>query len=330
MCNLSGTVAAFVTIIAVFACAAEARNTASQSNLDAARAIQAVLDTPDNELDFARAKLTLDKLVDPSIDVDRGIREIDIMVAAVKALAGPKTDTMQKLTAVRRFIYIDGTWNGHRPFAYDLSDPLGKNLKNKLLTTYLETRRGNCVSMPVLYLILADRLGLHVTLSTAPMHLFVKFTDDQGKTHNLETTSGALPARDEWYRQNYAMTDLAIQNGVYLKALNRKEAVAVMAEVVLEHLMAKKRYKEVIAVSGIVLKHYPSFVPVLLMRGEAYAGLIDTEFRTKYPRPQDIPPESRETYLQYDAENQRAFAQAEALGWRDADGGKSTSPVQGH
>lgn len=36
----------------------------------------------------------------------------------------------------------------------------------KLLSRYLDSRRGDCVSMPILFLILADRLGLDVSLST--------------------------------------------------------------------------------------------------------------------------------------------------------------------
>jgi len=86
--------------------------------------IRAVFETPDDALDLARAKLTFDKIVDPSIDVDATLRQIDQMAQTVKTMAGPNAPEMQKLTAVRRFIYVDGDWNGHQPFQYDLVDPL--------------------------------------------------------------------------------------------------------------------------------------------------------------------------------------------------------------
>lgn len=44
--------------------------------------------------------------------------------------------------------------------------------------------------MPFLFIILGDRLGINVTASVAPLHVFVKFTDENGVIHNLETTSG--------------------------------------------------------------------------------------------------------------------------------------------
>jgi len=96
-----------------------------------------------------------------------------------------------------------------------MSDPLGQNPTHDLLTSYLASRKGNCVSMPILFVILGERLGLNVTLSTAPLHVLVKYTDAQsGVTYNLEATSGGGFTRDAWYRQNLPMTDVAIANGI--------------------------------------------------------------------------------------------------------------------
>jgi len=204
---------------------------------------------------------------------------------------------------------------------YDLVDPLGTKIADKLIPNYIASRRGNCVSMPVLFIVLADRQGLNVTASTAPFHIFMKYTNSAtGKTYNLEATSGGLPERDAWLRQNFPMTDEAVKNGVYLKTLTKRETVAVMAEVVLEHFMQEKRYRDVIDTADIILKYYPNFVSAILFRGTAYAGLIDTEFRQKYPTPKDIPLSLRPTYRSYDEQNRVAFEKAEALGWRETDG----------
>src|SRR6185295_18483907 len=109
-----------------------------------------------------------------------------------------------------RAIYEVGAWNYGRAFGYDHADPFGRILANRLLFTYLRTRQGNCISMPTLFLIVADRMGLNVHLATAPLHMFVRYTDPQGADHNLETTSGGHEARDALYRQNFPMTDRAI------------------------------------------------------------------------------------------------------------------------
>lgn len=294
---------------------------AARPRTDAVQTVRAVLSTPDASLDFAKAKLAFDKIVDPSIDIPATLKQIDQMTAALRKLAGPNATPIQKLAAVRKSIYVDGEWNGHRPFQYDLTDPLGHKIANKLLPTYLATRRGNCVSMPVLFIILADRLGLPVTASTAPQHIFAKFRDDStGRVMNIEATSGGLPARDAWYREKMPMSDEAVKNGIYMKTLSRRETVAIMAEIVLEHFMAEKRYHEVIAISELISRQAPTFVNPILDRGSAYGALIQIEFQAKYPRPQDIPPALLPTYRSYIEQNRLAFEKAEALGWRETDG----------
>jgi len=166
-----------------------------------------------SQSDLTTTKLALDKQVDPSIDEAAVRRELDGLAAQARAIAGANATDEQKINAVRRVIYKAGPWNDNRPFTYDHDDPLGLNVQNKLLSTYLRTRRGNCVSMPTLFLILADRLGLNVSFGAAPLHVFIRYTDPQGRAFNIETTSGANLARPEWYRQNLPMTDTAIQSG---------------------------------------------------------------------------------------------------------------------
>ena len=283
--------------------------------------MRAILAAPDDKIDFARAKLAIDKLIDPGIDVDATLREIDAMASAARALVGPQATDIAKLRAVRKYIYDAGPWNGDRPFRYDLADPLGLQMTHKTLPNYLSTRLGNCVSMPVLFLILADRLGVHVTLSTAPNHLFLKYVDDaRGTVLNIEATNGGSPARDVWIRQQFPMSDRALANGVYLKTLSRRETVAAMAELVLEHDMAKSHYRDAVDVAAVVLKAWPHFAPVLVDEGSAAARLIDLEYRAKYPMPQDIPPDRRAGYLALVNLNRTTFAKAEALGWRESDG----------
>ena len=103
-------------------------------------------------------------------------------------------------------------------FDYDMSDPDGARLPNKLLHNYLRHRLGQCVSMPILFLILGERLELNVALARAPAHFFIRYTAPDGKAWNLETTSGAHPARLDWFRQNMPMSERALESGLYMRA----------------------------------------------------------------------------------------------------------------
>lgn len=291
---------------------------ASSTSADLVAALHGILSVEDARLDYSHAKLALDQLIEPADSTAATMAMLDRMEQDARRLAGPSSTPDMLFAALRRLIYEAGSWNDHRPFAYDHADPLGQRIGNKLLSTYLATRRGNCVSMPVLFLILADRLGLDVALSTAPLHVFVRYRSESGQVLNLETTSGAHPARDEWYRRHMPMTDQAIAGGLYMRSLSKREGVALLATTLLEHLMEQRRLDEALAVSRIILRHAPRDGYTMVKQGSVYAKMVEAEFTGKYRVPALIPALSRPRYLTLMHLNRAAFQAAEALGWDSA------------
>jgi regulator of sirC expression with transglutaminase-like and TPR domain len=284
------------------------------ASLAAAAAVAAVLSLPDEELDYARAKLALDRIVDPSLDAEWASAELDRLTEAARALAGASQDETASLAALRRIIYESGPWNGYRPFAYDHDHPDGTYLPQKLLHVYLKGRLGNCISMPVLFLILGARLGLNLSLAQAPLHVFVRWQAPTGQILNLETTSGAHPARETWFRQNMAMSDLALRNGLYMRSLPAREGIAAMATTVLEHLLHERRYEEAMGVGDVILKAAPRDAFTMVKVGTA-CGAIFEDMKRRYPSSHLLPASLRPRFASLAQRNQVLFAAAEALGW---------------
>ena len=281
-------------------------------------AVRAILSLSDGELDYARGKLALDRIVAPSLDMGAAADELDRLASGAERLAGQDASLDARIAAVRRTIYDSGPWNRYRPFAYDHSDPEGTSVPNKLLHVYLERRLGNCVSMPILFLILADRLGLDVALAQAPLHVFLRHRLPGGHGVNLEATSGGHPARDEWYRQNFPMTDRALESGAYMRSLGRREGLALMAMTVLEYLLSENRFEEAIGVAQLIGDRNPRDVHALLAQGFAYGRLLQLEFEERYPGPHLVPEALRLRRLMLVERNNSLIAAAEALGWRPA------------
>ncbi|HEY0627591.1 MAG TPA: transglutaminase family protein [Allosphingosinicella sp.] len=282
---------------------------------DAVAAVEAVLSLPHDKLDYARAKIAFDRIIDPSIDEQWVLAELDGLTERARELAGASARDNAKLNALHKLIYRSGPWNEHRPFSYDHDDPLGQGICRKLLSNYLRTRLGQCVSMPILYLILAERLGLAVALSSAPDHLFVRYSNENGRIINLETTSGALPAREEWMRQCFSITDVALKSGLYLRSFSKREAIGRTASTANEYLMEQGRYEEVAGVSAAILRRWPRDDHALLSFGSAYGHLIE-EFRKKYPTALLIPPPLRHEHRRMVQLNDGAFEAVKALGWQ--------------
>jgi regulator of sirC expression with transglutaminase-like and TPR domain len=269
-----------------------------------------------NRLDFARVKIEVDRMIDPSINVADQRAQINQMVATIETMLPPNATSWDKIDTIRRYIYQPGDWNDDRPFRYDHDDPYGLDVRNKLLSDYIQDRRGNCITMPFLFIILGQRLGLDVTPAMAPLHVFVKFTDDDGVIHNLEATSGAGRARDQHYRDLLPITDAAVANGVFLTPLDAEQSVAVIAAVVVEDLIRQKRYAEAMDVADVLVEHYPNFAYIMVKKATAAYHILQSEFHAKYPTVSDVPPAKRPLLMQLQQVNQNAFQKAEELGWR--------------
>lgn len=276
--------------------------------------VRSMLSRPEARLDYLDAATTFDRLASDNSNASVTTAMVARLVNAARQMAGPNPTDGYKLAAIRRAIYEVGAWNYGRAFSYDRADPFGQILTNRLLSTYIRTRQGNCISMPVLFLIVADRMGLNVHLATAPLHMFVRYTDPQGVDHNLETTSGSHEAREAWYRQNLPMTDRAIASGIYLRTLNRRESVAEMANVVLDFLLNARRYQEAVDVADAILAVNPREAYTMVKKASAIAGLMQVEFVDRYPNPASIPTSLRLRYRMLVQENAQLFAAAEALG----------------
>lgn len=284
-------------------------------------ALNQFLSLPDGQIDLGKAKLAFDRLIDPTISIEAAELRLNAMVEDINRMVAEvvppgKETAKHKMLALRTYLYDPGHWNEHKVFRYDLNDPLGSNIQHKLLTHYLNTRQGNCVSMPILFAILGQRLGIDVSLSLAPLHILATFTDENGVTQYLETTSGAYPARKEWLKKEFNITDAAVDNGLYLKKLNKKEMVAVLASTVMEHAMGRDDYDKAIRIANVILEVNPNDVNAMLTKATAAGLIMERDYVKKYPRPSDIPPEQYWWYEILASTNQSLFIKAERLGWR--------------
>lgn len=286
------------------------------TGLDALRQLLAL---PEERIDLAKAKLMVDRMIDETAEIAPTMAKLDAIVEQVRARLPANASGREKIEALRTQLYIAGPWNNGETFSYDLDDPFGYRLRNKVLATYLRTKKGNCISMPFLFIALGQKLGIDVTASTAPSHVFVKYRDESGGLFNLETTSGAGFTSEAWIRKNIPMTPESLENGIYLQRLTKRETVALMLDLLAEYYGETERDEERIAVAQLALQHYPKDVFAMLHVHATYGRKIEREFSSKYARPRDIPTDQRARYRELDSIGQGWLRKAEGLGWRPPD-----------
>ena len=261
---------------------------AATDRADYSETLEALLD--DDDLSLTDVKLTIDGLVQPDMDREGVKTAISTMARQALMLAGADASADQKVIALKTLIYKPGPWNDERPFGYDFDDPQGRVATSKTLASYIDLRKGNCVTMPMLFLAVADEMGVALNITTAPQHLFIQFENPRtGEVQHLETTSGADPQRLSWQRKILPMTDRAVETGMYMKRLDRREMIVVIAETLLQDLDERDDQAERFEVAQIIVREYPQSDVGLLHLSNAAKRLIQREVVSKYPDPREIP-----------------------------------------
>lgn len=185
------------------------------------------------------------------------------------------------------------------PYRYDFEDPFGhEDWKNMFVSKLLETGKGNCHSLPYLYKILAEDLGVDANLALAPNHVYLKHKSEKDGWYNTELTSGIFPI-DAWLMASGYIHLDAIRNGVYMKALNNQESIA-LCLVDLAQAYQKQEFHDldfVIKCADKALEYFPNYVNAMILKTEAkgkkienilYGNNTDYSDVNKYPETRKI------------------------------------------
>jgi hypothetical protein len=113
-----------------------------------------------------------------------------------------------------------------QPFKYDFNDFMGeKDWRQMFVSKLLQTGKGQCHSMPLLYLAIAEQLGAKAYLSLAPEHSFIQFFDNQNYRYSFETTNGTIISQN-WMLQSGFINAPALKNRLYLDTLSQRKLYA--------------------------------------------------------------------------------------------------------
>lgn len=277
--------------------------------------LRSLLWQPDDRIDLAKAEVAIDHLIDPSVDEAATLKEVDTWVDRVRAHIPASASTWAKVMAVYSTIYEPGTWNGYKKFDYNFDDPFGKDVHTTMLSSYLASKHGNCVSMPIFFAILAQRIGLQVTLATAPNHLLVKVKLDNGQWKNIEATSGST-LTDQEYMERFQISLRAVETGLYLRPLTMREAVVEMAGPYFEHYAKSHSPEQIMAMVDLALSYDPKDVSAMMLKAMAYDKQVTIRYRSKYPDPRLLSPAQQADYHALMDGYFKIANELQGLGWR--------------
>jgi len=132
---------------------------------------------------------------------------------------------IQKFMADTLFIINNGIRQGHLPYYYDYVDAVAQNKQNYFVTKTMATGSGQCHTLPILYLILAESLQVEALIAYNPRHSFIQFRNGSGTLVNYETTVDKyLP--DQFYMETLPVMAYTMKNNIHVTSFDKKQAVA--------------------------------------------------------------------------------------------------------
>ncbi len=153
-------------------------------------ALEQAMQAPDDQLDLVHAAMLIASLDDGDLDVAAYRQEIDRMGRELAETVADSADETARRMALAAYLFEQNGFHGSRTDYY--------NRANSYLNRVLDDREGLPLTLSILYMELARRIGLNVVGIGLPGHFVVEHRPAGGPAQLLDVFDSARPlSRDE-------------------------------------------------------------------------------------------------------------------------------------
>jgi len=131
-------------------------------------------------------------------------------------------------------------------------DAVAGNPDNFLAGGVISRKRGNCLGLSLLWLSLAERLGVPFRGAYVPGHCFVRY-EGEGTRVNVEFSDGGAPWENEDYLRKFRLRG----NGPYLRSLSSEEMIGVFLKSVGAAYAGQRKHQEALTIYAEAERMYP-------------------------------------------------------------------------
>jgi regulator of sirC expression with transglutaminase-like and TPR domain len=207
----------------------------------------------------------------PNLDVQQVLGDVDQLVARLKRRIPADAPAIQRLRALNQFFYRDLNFAGNVNNYYDPD--------NSYLSAVLKTRKGIPISLAVLWLEVAQALGLNARGVAFPGHFMVKVNMPKGQVVIDPLTGESLSREDlserldPYKRRSGLVDDFDVPLGLYLQPARPRDIVARMLRNLKEIHKTQEDWQRLICVLDRIIIALPDAWNEYRDRGLANAEL---------------------------------------------------------
>ena len=227
--------------------------------------VDELLSEPDEAIDLNRDILRVTQqaewdLSGERLDIDAMERRLAAMARDLTALLAGQTDPGDIIPIINQYLF------GEQQFRVDRSRLFESSQDALLLNRVLKNKQGQCLSLSLIYLCLAERLDLPLYGVMVPGHFFVRYADGQ-EQRNIEATDQGRAYDDASYQGMYLR---GIADPGELKALTKKETIAIYLSNLANQYKLSGDHNTAMAVFQRVIELMPNRASLYTNLGNTY------------------------------------------------------------
>ena len=236
----------------------------------------------DEEIDLARAALLIAKGEYPTLDVELYLHRLDVMADLLKRRLGKESKPLEVINAINAYLFHEEGFSGN---SEDYYDP-----KNSFLNDVLDRKKGIPITLSLLYMEIACRIGLPISGVGLPGHFILKYSSSEEEILLDPFNGGIILSREDCaQRLQQVHGEAAEFQEHYLSAVTKKQILTRILANLKGRYMATEEYEKALAVINRILLISPWALDEIRDRGRVYFHLED------YPRSL----EDLEAYIKY-------------------------------
>lgn len=225
------------------------------------------LERPEDEISLAEGALLIAKGLYPEIDVNRCLEQVETWTNEIKTRLQGNEDPKEICTVINTFLYDELGIE----YQFEYKDDIEKD-STAFLHTVIETKTGTCMGLSMLYLALAERLGLPMFGIALPEHVLVRYDDGTTRLNIEPSLKGTFPT-DEELKTNSSLAPEAVQNGVYMRSLGKKEMLGTLLTVRATRLRKAEEFERALCDLAQVERYIKTLPGLYYCRGVIYRKL---------------------------------------------------------
>ncbi len=212
-------IAKFIGALVLFlAIAGAVPSQAAVTQISVTEELVATLALPEDKIDLTETLLLISRHWDPRLDTAPLKKTLDRLTESARSQLKGNPSPKQTVEILRKVIHEEGRYR-----YTEALDPAGMpvNPAELFLHGLLQTHRGYCMNLSLLYLILGERLNLPLVGVPLPNHFFVRYDSPEYRV-NIEATEGGAAFPDSFYEQRFGV---AKSSKYFLTNLGKKQTL---------------------------------------------------------------------------------------------------------